>query len=178
MSQLQGNKLQLIEGNDVAPTVEAQDSRVHRYVVNKPGLNLLLVLSFVFFIAAAILWLGGFATSLGIQIAVGICILLGFTCSVTVSYWNGVGARRFVATSEEHLMIGDAERMWMIDWDLLDTQSLGLTNMELSKAGGRLNVQVAGESIPLLLFSPFAYLNEPHEFMAELLGHVQSDEEE
>lgn len=172
-------KLRLVHGSDVQRELRRGGVRVHRYVLNVPGLYLIAGLSIAAFLGCAVLWFGGFLVNLASQIGFGVALLVGIAASLAVSYWKGVGEKRFVAVSDDVLIIGEDEsRAWVISWDLLDLQKFGFGDMQVSRTGGKLNIEAGGQSIPLLLYSPFAFLENPQDFMVHVLTRLGNDQDE
>lgn len=169
-------KLRLVHGSDVQRELRRGGVRVHRYVLNVPALYIIAGLSIAAFIGCGALWFGGFLANLAGQIGFGLALIVGVVASLVVSYWKGVGEKRFVAFSDDVLIVGEDEsRAWVISWDLLDLQKFGFSDMHVSRTGGSLSIEVGGQSIPLLLYSPFASLENPQDFMFHVLTRLGSD---
>lgn len=171
-------KLRLVHGPEVGLELQQSGVQVHRYVLNMPGLYLMVAIALAAYLTCGVLWFGGFLGELWLKGIFALALVLGIVASLVVSYWKGFGEKRFIAVSPDYLMIGeDATRAWLVAWELLDLQKLGLTDMHVSKAGGRLKIDVAGQTIPVVLFSPFAYLEDPQSFMHEVLTRLGNDEQ-
>lgn len=171
-------KLRLVHDSEIAAELKRAGVTVHHYTLNMPGLYLFVGLAIIAYLACGVLWFGGFMESLAGKIAFGFALAIGIALSLIVSYWRSFGEKRFVAVSDTHLMVGeDARRMWMVAWELLDADKLGLTGMDVSRAQGRLKIDVAGQSIPLVLYSPFAHLDDPQGFMFAVLTNLEAPEQ-
>ena len=98
---------------------------------------------------------------------------LGAIFGITITYWYHVGEKMVVATNKEALMVGDMDKMWSFRWELLDAESIGLKDMAVTRASGRLMIKAGGQTVPLLLYSPFAHIDDAQGFMATVLEKVQ-----
>ncbi|MEZ4458765.1 MAG: hypothetical protein R3E66_03365 [bacterium] len=172
-------KLRLVHDSEVDAELKMPGVTVHRYVLNMPGLYLFVGLAIACYLGCGVLWFGAMMSGIAGKAGFAVALALGIVLSLTVSYWKGFGEKRFVAVSPTHLMIGeDSTRMWMVGWELLDAQKLGLTDMAVSRAQGRMRIEVAGQIIPLTLYSPFAYLEDPQGFMFHVLTALEQPREE
>lgn len=167
------DKLRLVQGPEAVEMLERKSIKTYPYVLNKPGLYLILGVAGILYVFSAWLWLGGQADTLGWQIALVVSLIVATGLSILVTYYNHVAANRIVGLGDEWLIVGEREKFWAIDWDLLDLEKLGLKDMELSKGSGSLEIQVGGQEIKLLLYSPFALLADPQDFMLNLLSKFQ-----
>ncbi len=165
--------LQLLQGPDATRFLEERDLEVYPYVLNKPGLYLILGIAGVLYLFSAWVWFGNHATTLVWQIGLVAALVVATIFSIMVTYYNHVGANRLVALGKEVLVVGEREKFWAIDWDLLDLEKLGLKSMELNRGSGSLEIRVGGQHIRLLLYSPFALLADPQDFMFKLLSRFQ-----
>ncbi len=172
-------KLRLIHDSEVETELGKHGVHVHRYALNMPGLYLFVGVAIACYVGCGVLWFGGFMSQPGGLFAFVFALIAGIILSLNVSYWKGIGDKRFVALSDDYLMVGeDKTKMWQISWQLLDAEKLGFAGMAVSKAQGKLRILVAGESIPLLLYSPFAHLEDPQGFMLGVLTRLETNSEE
>lgn len=165
-------RLRLAHGPEANQLLTDPSNDVFAYRVNKPVLGFMLTMG-ILFIVIAIAWvfLNDFKTAENI----GVVIVLG----IASLYFGGRGLhwRQFadehkVIIHPERLVFGTEKRAWSVAWDLLDTQSVGLEQMELSKLKARLEVRVAKEKIDIVLFSALVHLVELERFMGTVLEHV------
>lgn len=171
-------KLRLVQGPEAIRFLQERDLTVYPYVLNKPGLYLVLALAGILYVFSAWVWLGGNATTMAWKVALVASLVVATGLSILVTYYNHVGANRLVAMGEDVLIVGEREKFWAIDWSLLDLEKLGLKDMALSRGSGKLDIRVGGQEIRLLLYSPFALLADPQDFMFKLLSRFQNDSSE
>ena len=171
------SKLELISGPEVEKTLRGADVDVFRYVVNKPGLYLFLGIAAAFYGLAGVTW---WETQLGKPfwtVTFFSLLLVGVFFSAIAAYWHQFVNQNVVAASSERLFVGGRQKLWGISWDLLDKESLGFQEMELSRIQGALKIQVGGQTIKLHLFNALAYLQDIEGLIFRLLNHIADQEE-
>lgn len=171
------DSLTLLHGPHARKALEGPDVTVYAYALNRLGMYMLLGAAGILYVMAAWIWFGGHATTLPWQIGLGSAFVIATVLSILVTYYNHIAEKRVVAISDETLMVGEVERLWVIDWSILDVESVGLKDMELSRASAGLQITAGGQDIKLLLYSPFARLADPQGFMFEVLSKFQEREE-
>lgn len=163
-------KIQILQG----PSLETELARstVYNYSLNTAGLYVLAVFAGICVLGAIGLYIFG---GPGTWVMAGVAILggLGSAMGVTITYWYHVAEKMVVAINDDALLVGNKEKLWAITWELLDAESIGLKDMAVSRASGRLMIKAGGQTIPLLLYSPFAHIDDAQGFMTTVLERVQ-----
>lgn len=170
-------KLRLLHGaDDVREALKSgEELDVFRYQLNKPSFMLALVVGGVLLGLGGMLWWDtGLASASSIAVFVAICAV-GLGLGVWVAYWYAYTQTHFVAVSDNELFIGERERMWAVDHDLLDRESLGFEDMNISKIGGSMDMDVGGQELRVRLFNAFIHLDDIQGFILRLLQHLKGD---
>lgn len=164
------HKIQILQGPSLQ-TALAQ-SKVYHYTLNTAGLYVLAVFAGICLLGAAALYT---FMAPGTLVMVGAALLaaLGAAMGITITYWYHVAERMVVATTDDHLMVGTTDKLWSVKWEVLDAEKIGLKDMAVTRASGRLMIKAGGQTIPLLLYSPFAHIDDAQGFMATVLEKVQ-----
>jgi fucose 4-O-acetylase-like acetyltransferase len=163
-------KIQVLQGPDLQR--EVARSKVYRYTLNSAALWILAGFAGICVVLGALSYF--FASSPWSLVGLGVFGGLGAIFGITITYWYHVGEKMVVATNKEALMVGDMDKMWSFRWELLDAESIGLKDMAVTRASGRLMIKAGGQTVPLLLYSPFAHIDDAQGFMATVLEKVQA----
>lgn len=167
------SKIQLLTGGAVEDTLEVDGAdQVFRYRLNKPMIGVLLAIGGLFFLAAAILFVGP-GLGGGFTAAFLLAILLGMSFFSMASFWGNFTQKRFIAISDQHLFVGADEKAWQIHWSLVDRESLNMEDLQLSRFQGRIQLKTGGQEIDIPLFTPFAILNDIEGLMFEFLKRLE-----
>ncbi len=170
-------KLQLMSGPEVEKILKEPGVDVFEYVLNKPGLYLFLGVAMAFYTAGALVWWETQLSEPIWTVAFVSLLLVGTGFSAVAAYWHQFVNQNVVAASDERLFVGGPKKLWGISWDLLDKQSLGFEEMELSRIQGALQINVGGQTIKLHLFNAIAYLADIEGLIFRLLNHLADQEE-
>jgi hypothetical protein len=169
------SKLQLLSGPAVAEALGGDDVRVFGYILNVPAIVLLFVMAALFYgLGAIVWWVQGLREALWITVFVAFCGI-GSAFSIAALYWQNYAKTRLVAVSDDYLWVGQKDSAWQIDWELLDLEALGVSEMELSKLSGRMTVKVGAERIALDIFRGFVVLDDVPAFILAVLEHLDPD---
>jgi len=171
----QTNRLELLHGPDIQKILDREDVDVYGYVLNMPALYFIVGLALVFYGLGAYCWWQTHLTHTVWKALFGTAMLLGGALSVLALYWHHFATTRFLAIAEDRLFVGGKERLWSIDWDLLDADKMGFQQMELSRLRGILNIRVGGQDVRLHLFNAFAVLADIQGFMYAVLSKLESN---
>ena len=164
------SRLKLLHGDDAKAAFSG--TTIHEYGLNKP---VLVVMGGLAAICAGLTI--GFFFYIGIGDPLNLAaFIIGCVASVYFAgrayYWVQFASDNLVALSESQLLVGTLKRVWAIDYEMLDTEKLGLDRMELGKMSASLNIQVAGQLIPLRLYNAFVFLNDLEVFIGSVLERV------
>lgn len=171
-------KMELLSGPTVEQTLKDGDVTVFRYILNKPGLYMVLGVAFFFYALAGLTW---WETQLSepVWTVAFVCLLfVGMGFSAVAAYWHQFANQNVIGVSDDRLFVGGPKKLWAVSWDLLDRQAMGFEEMELSRLRGGLNVNVGGQRIKVHLFNAIAYLNDIEGFMFGVLNNIQLDDDE
>lgn len=165
-------QLQLLHGPAAEKALRRSDAQIFHYSINKPVLGAIAGLGAICAGLSA-----GWAIWVGLSDAINIAVfVIGCIASVYFAgrayYWYTFAASQNIVISDTHLLLGDKRRVWAIAWDLLDTQKVGLDDIELGKMQATLTINVGREAIPLRLFNAFIYLENLERFIGTVLEHV------
>ena len=96
-----------------------------------------------------------------------------------VLYWFEYSKRETVGITGDGLLVGDAKRVWFVHWTLLD-DGIDWDHMDVSKMKTGLEIGVAKETIKVLLFNAYVYLDQQERFVGTLLERIvgSNDSEE
>ncbi|RVU43214.1 hypothetical protein EA187_13475 [Lujinxingia sediminis] len=172
------SRIRLLSGPAVQQTLNDEPgAKLFRYQLNIPVMGLALGLGLLSLLAAVILYfvasLGGFYTAAFI-----VLITLGLALCSVVSYGSNYARKHFVATSERCLLVGTNTNAWRVEWPLITRQTLDFEGMTLSPTSARLDLRTAGQHIQIPIFTPFAFLIDLEDLMAELLQHLDAEVED
>jgi len=149
-----------------------------RYRLNKPTFVITLIVGGLLLALGGMSWwndqLAGPGAIAGFVVLVGGGLALG----ALGAWWYGFTQTHFLATTPDRLFVGKRDRMWAVDWELLDRKTLGFEDMKPSSVQGRLDMQVAEQEIPVRLFNPFVSLEELEGFMIQVLQHLKEQDEQ
>jgi len=173
-------RIRLLHGPDVERVLEdAEDLAVHAYRLNGPvyGLVGALVAALAAGVGLMAWGYGQFLGSiLGSMLFWGL-IAGGAVVIVVAAYWWNYARNYFVAVSDDALFVGNQHRLWRIEWSLLDRRSIGLEEMDLSVVGTQLDVEAAGQQIPIRVFNPFVRIDEMEGLMGRILEQIKATSE-
>lgn len=169
------SKLKLLQGPDAEAALSGDGVRVYGYILNRPALILLTVMAIAFYgLGALVWWQQGLDAAMWIVAFISLCGI-GAAFSISVLYWQNFAKTRLVAHSDDYLFIGSRDSVWQIHWELLDLESLGVSQMELSKLSGRMTVKVGAERIPLDIFRGFVVLDDVPTFILAVLEKLDPE---
>lgn len=168
------SEIRLLHGPDVRETLKDEgEIAVFRYRLNTPVFTVALL------VGAALLAIGGFVwwnygfSAARWTLAIAIPSGAGIAIGAVAAYWYYFSETNFVAFSDDHVYVGERDRMWSVDWSLLDREALGFEEMSVSSLGGSLELDVAGQQIPVRLYSAFVQLENIQGFMYKILQHLK-----
>lgn len=170
--------IRLLHGPDVRETLKDEgEIAVFRYSLNTPIFTVALLIGAVLLaIGGYVWWNYGFAAWRW-SAAIAVPSAGGLAIGAVAAYWYYFSETHFVAFSDDHVYVGERDRMWSIDWSLLDRETLGFEEMSLSSVGGSLELDVAGQQIPVRLYSAFVQLENLQGFMYKILQHLKEQSE-
>jgi hypothetical protein len=171
------SKLELMSGPGVEETLKSDDVKVFRYVVNNPGLYLIIGIGLVFYGLAGLTYWETQLSQTVWSVAFFSLLIVGTGFNALAAYWHQFAGQNVVAVSDDKLYVGGPKKLWGIDWELLDRESAGFDEMELSRLRGALQLQVGGQKIKLHLFNAIAYLDDIEGLMFRLLSQIKAQEE-
>jgi hypothetical protein len=168
-------KLQLLSESAVTEALGDDDVHVFGYILNVPAIVLLFVMAGLFYALGGILWwVQGLNEGMWIAAFVVLCGV-GSSFSIAALYWQNYAKTRLIAVSDDYLWAGTKEAAWQIDWELLDLEALGVSEMEQSKLSGRMVVKVGAERIPLDIFRGFVVLDDVPAFILAVLEKLDPE---
>jgi len=173
------DRLRLVHGPDVLETLKAEgEAAVFTYRLNKPVFILTLVIGGAILGLAGMMWWNSGLASTGWVAGFAVLVAMGTAIGGLAARWYVYTQTHFLAISEDRVFVGRGDRMWAIDWSLLDRESLGFEQMSVSSTGGSLDLNVADEDIEVRLYNTFVHLDDIQGFMFRILQHLRDDEPE
>ncbi|MFP4599023.1 MAG: hypothetical protein ACOC9J_02935 [Persicimonas sp.] len=169
--------VQLLDGKDVIRALKQADVELFHYGLNRIGYTLVVGLGALILAAAgAIWWQTGLDTSLWKAVFGGL-MACGILMSIQAAYWYSFANTRFVGISEDKLFVGRKEKAWVIDWDVLDSESLGFDDMKATAVRGELEVNVGGEEFKIHLYNAYIFLDDIQGLTFSLLKRLQQEQD-
>jgi len=166
--------IQLLHGPDVREMLEEEgEVAVFRYQLNTPVFWAALSIGAVLLAVGGFVWWSWGLSGLSWRLAAIMPAGSGMAVGAVAGYWYYFAETHFIAFSDERVFVGERDRMWSIDWSLLDRETLGFEEMALSSVGGTLEFEVAGQEIPVRLYSAFVRLENIQGFMYKILQHLK-----
>lgn len=170
--------IRLVHGPEVKDVLEEEGKfALFSYGLNKPVFGLTLIIGGALLALAGMMWWNSQLTSPGWIAGFSVLTTLGIGLGALAAYWYVYTETHFLAMSEETVFVGKRDRMWAIGWPLLDRESLGFEDMALSSTGGTLEIDVAGQQIPVRLYNSFVHLEDIQGFMFRILQHLKEEDE-
>ncbi|GEM_PF-4013464 len=162
--------LHLLEG----PPAEAliRNAQSYRYAINKPVILIAVAFASFCFAICGFLYLKTPLDEVQMILAFAAALVGGSYFSLRSIYWWSFVSERVVAISDNMFIVGKKDKVWGIDWSILDVDAMGIENMVLSKMGAHFVVKVAGEHIKVPLYGAMYYLEDLEKFMGDVLAHV------
>lgn len=166
--------IRLLHGPEVRETLKDEgEIAVFRYRLNMPVFTVALVIGAALLaIGGFVWWTYGFADTRW-TFAIAVPAAAGLTIGAVAAYWYYFSETNFLAFSDDHVYVGQRDRMWSVDWSLLDREALGFEEMSVGSLGGELEFDVAGQQIPVRLYSAFVQLENIQGFMYKILQHLK-----
>jgi hypothetical protein len=169
--------VQLLDEKQLKDTLATEGVEVFRYHLNHIGYTLILGVGALMLAAAGyVWWSSALAEPLWQAVFAGL-IGGGLLLSIHAAYWYTFANTRFVGVSDDKLIIGRHRKAWMIDWQVLDTQTLGFDQMNATAVRGALDIDVGGQQLKLHLYNAYVFLDDIQAFMYSLLRQLQQDED-
>lgn len=170
--------IRLVHGPEVGEALQEQDEiAVFRYRLNKPVFTLTLIVGGALLASAGWMWWGWELTSISWIAVFSVLGGLGLSIGAVAAYWYFFAETHFLAMSTEKVFVGKRNRMWSIDWSLLDRESLGFENMALSSFAASLDFDVGGQQLPVMLYNAYVRLENMQGFMYRILQHLKQEAE-
>lgn len=170
--------IRLVHGPEVGEALQEQDEiAVFRYRLNKPVFTLTLIVGGALLASAGWMWWGWELASISWIAVFSVLGGLGLSIGAVAAYWYFFAETHFLAMSTEKVFVGKRNRMWSIDWSLLDRESLGFENMALSSFAASLDFDVGGQQLPVLLYNAYVRLENMQGFMYRILQHLKQEAE-
>ena len=171
------SELRLVQGSDVPETLKDEgEVAVYTYRVNTPIFILTAVVSGAILTLAGVMWWNSQLAGAGWLGGFSVLVSMGVGLGLLALYWYSYTQTHFVAFSDDKVFVGGRDKMWCIDWSLLDRESLGFEEMSVGSTGGSLDLQVGGEEIPLRLYNTFVHLEDIQGFMFRILKHLKGED--
>lgn len=171
------SKIQLLSGSAATDALNDEPLEARfGYVLNGFAAGTALGLGLACLMAAAGIWYATRFAHTGWTAGFAVAIVLGLTLLSTASYWQSFVREGLIAVSANYLFVGRKDRLWRVDWSLLDRRSMGFEDMALSPLQGFLRMRVAGQQIRVHLFNAFAYLEDVEGLMRHVLEHLPRPE--
>ncbi|MFB6350430.1 MAG: hypothetical protein ABEN55_19425 [Bradymonadaceae bacterium] len=170
------DRLRLVHGPDALETLKEEGEMVvFGYKLNKPVFVLTLVIGAAILGLAGMMWWNSGLATTGWIAGFAVLITLGGGIGALAAHWYAYTQSHFLAISEDKVFVGQGDRMWSIDWELLDRDSLGFEQMSVSSTGGSLDLDVADEEIEVRLYNTFVRLEDIQGFMFRILQHLKDE---
>lgn len=170
-------KVQLHHDSDVEKTLIRDDVEAFSYRLNALGFGMILLFGGTLLSATGFIYFQhGFSQPMFNAIMAGLGIA-GLAISINVARWYDFQRSHFVAVSPDKLYIGEEERMWSIDWEVLDAEALGFEDLDISQMRGSMDIHAGGQTIDLQLYNAFCYLEDIQGFMLELLSQLKKHDD-
>lgn len=170
------DRLRLVHGPDVLETIKEEDEvAVFRYRLNKPVFILALVIGAAILGLAGMMWWNSQLASAGWVAGFAVLVAMGGGIGALAARWYYYTRSHFLAMSDQKVFVGRSDRMWAIDWALLDRETLGFEEMSVSSTGGSLELDVADEDIEVRLYNTFVHLDDIQAFMFRILQHLKDE---
>ncbi len=166
-------KVQLHHDSDVEKTLARDDLEAFSYTLNPLGFGMILLFGGTLLMAVGYIYFQhGFAQPMFNAIMAGLGGA-GLAIGINAARWYAFQRTHFVAVSPDKLYVGKEERMWSIDWDVLDAEALGFDSLDVSQMRGSMEIKAGGQKIDVQLYNAFCYLDDIQGFMLELLSRLK-----
>ncbi len=170
------SELRLVQGNDVVERLRAEgEVTVYTYRLNRPVFVLTLLVGAALLGLAGTMWWNSGLADAGWIAGFGALVTVGGGLGILAAYWYSYTQTHFLGLSDRTVFVGGRDRMWCIDWSLLDRETLGFEEMSVSSTGGALELGVGGEQIRVRLYNTFVHLEDLQGFMFRILRHLKDD---
>ena len=173
-------KVQLYHDSDVEKTLARDDVEAFGYTLNPLGFGMIVFFGGTLLSAAGFIYFKyAFTQPMFTAIMAGLAGA-GLAIGINAARWYAFQRMHFVAISADKLYVGKEERMWSIDWEVLDAEALGFDSLDVSQIRGSMEIEAGGQKIDVQLYNAFCYLDDIQGFMLELLSQLKAhrDDEE
>jgi len=168
--------IRLVHGPEIEDVLAEEGGvAVFRYNLNIPVLMLTLLVGGSLLAMAGMMWWNGQLQSVGWFVLFGVFNAVGLASGVLAAYWFYFSETQFLALSKQKVFVGRRNRMWSIDWQLLDREALGFEEMSVNSIGGSLEIEVAGQEIPVHIYNTFVQLDDIQGFIFRVLQHLKGE---
>ena len=168
--------IRLVHGPEIEDVLAEEGGvAVFRYNLNIPVFVLTLLVGGSLLAMAGMMWWNGQLQSVGWFALFGVFNAAGLAIGSLAAYWFYFAETQFLALSKQKVFVGRRNRMWSIDWELLDREALGFDEMSHSSIGGRLDLEVAGQEIPVHIYNTFVRLDDIQGLMFRVLQHLKGE---
>lgn len=171
--------IRLVQGPEMREALRKRaDLDVYRYQLNTPAFVITLIVGVALLLLGGVLW---WQSQLATASWVATFVLItigGLGAWAWAGYWYVFVETHFLAVSPERFFIGRRDRMWSIDWELLDAETLGFEEMTARSTKGELDMEVAGQAIYVHLFNAFVHLEDLQGLIFQLLQSLKDRETE
>ncbi len=172
------SEIRLIQGPEMREELrERAELDVYRYDLNMPSFVISLIVGVAILGLDIMLWWQSGLADISWIVTFVVLAILGLSALGLAGYWYVFVQTNFLALSPETFLIGQRDRMWSIDWELLDAEALGFDDMTAQSTKSELDMQVAGQDIHVHLFNAFVHLEELPELIFQLLQHLKEHED-
>jgi hypothetical protein len=170
-------KVQLHHDSDVEKTLASDHVEAFAYTLNPLGFGMILLFGGTLLSAAGYIYFKyAFTQPMFTAIMAGLAGA-GLAIGINVARWYAFQRTHFVAVSPDKLYVGKEERMWSIDWDVLDAEALGFDSLDVSQMRGSMEIEAGGQKIDIQLYNAFCYLDDIQGFMLELLSQLKAHQD-
>ncbi|MGM0555746.1 MAG: hypothetical protein ACQEVA_05120 [Myxococcota bacterium] len=167
-------KVQLHHDSDVEKTLARDDVEAFGYTLNPLGFGMFLMFGGTLLSAAGYIYFKyAFTQPMFTAIMVGLAGA-GLVIGINAARWYAFQRTHFVAVSPDKLYVGEEERMWSIDWEVLDAEALGFDSLDVSQLRGSMEIEAGGQKIDLQLYNAYCYLDDIQGFMLEMLSQLKA----
>ena len=170
-------KVQLHHDTDVEKTLMRDDVEAFSYVLNPLGFGMILLFGGTLLSAAGYIYFQyGLSQPMYTAIMAGLAGA-GLAIGINVARWYVYQRTHFVAVSPAKLYVGKEDRMWSVDWEVLDAEALGFESLDISEMRGEMQIEAGGQTIDVHLYNAFCYLDDIQGFMLELLTQLKANQD-
>ncbi len=167
-----------LRGKEMDSYLKLHPIVLYRYKANRPGFIFLLVLALFAVVVGLIVWKGVGLNSIFHVLSVGVLMTVALSLTGLVAYWTYYTRIHYVASSDQHLLLGRGTDVVAIDWEALDLNVLDFNATDDEQFQGLLTLYLDEERFRLRLFNGFIVLHNLPTLMLSLLTHVQDEEEQ